>query len=210
MTTSTPPAVNPRSRSEARPRRRDAVENRERLLAAAATAIFRHGHHVPMTVIAADAGVGVGTLYRHYTNREDLVADLQLRAYRMIIAALDEVTAQGRTGLRSLELFLLRTLAHRSQLILPLHGAPVLNTADAADLRRQLRTRINRLLELGAADGTIRQEVEAFDVVAFGSLIAQGLPGTPWEPTARRQLAIFLRGVAATTTAGDVARRDEG
>ena len=46
--------------------RRDALANQERVLAAAVTAVLREGRQVPMATIAADAGVGVGTLYRRY------------------------------------------------------------------------------------------------------------------------------------------------
>ncbi len=49
-----------------RPLRRDALANQERLLAAATAVFLREGHHVPMATIAAEAGVGVGTLYRRY------------------------------------------------------------------------------------------------------------------------------------------------
>ena len=64
--------------------RSDALANQERVLAAAVTAVLREGRHVPMGTIAADAGVGIGTLYRHFPNREALVA----AAYRNEVDAL--------------------------------------------------------------------------------------------------------------------------
>ena len=56
--------------SEKRRVRSDAQANRERVLAAAVTAVLREGRQVPMGTIAADAGVGIGTLYRRYPNRK--------------------------------------------------------------------------------------------------------------------------------------------
>jgi len=59
--------------SEKRRVRSDAQANRERVLAAAVTAVLREGRQVPMGTIAAAAGVGIGTLYRHFPTREALV-----------------------------------------------------------------------------------------------------------------------------------------
>jgi AcrR family transcriptional regulator len=53
--------------------RSDALANQERVLAAAVTAVLREGQQVPMAIIAAEAGVGIGTLYRRYPNREALL-----------------------------------------------------------------------------------------------------------------------------------------
>ena len=52
--------------------RSDAAANRERILAAATIAVRRDGERVPMATIADEAGVGVGTLYRHYPTRSAL------------------------------------------------------------------------------------------------------------------------------------------
>lgn len=61
--------------------RRDAEANRERLLAAAVTAMLREGRNVPLATFAAEAGVGVGTLYRKYPDRAGLMRALEHRAY---------------------------------------------------------------------------------------------------------------------------------
>jgi len=52
--------------------RSDALRNQQELMRAATAAVHREGLHVPMATIAADAGVGVGTLYRHFPTRDDL------------------------------------------------------------------------------------------------------------------------------------------
>jgi AcrR family transcriptional regulator len=59
-------------------RRRDAELNRERVLASAVSAMLREGRNVPLAAIAAEAGVGVGTLYRSYADREALLHALAI------------------------------------------------------------------------------------------------------------------------------------
>ena len=59
-----------------REQRTDAARNHEALVRAATAAVHREGPHVPMATIAADAGVGIGTLYRHFPTREDLLNSL--------------------------------------------------------------------------------------------------------------------------------------
>ena len=61
------------SATEARPLRADAQRNRERLLDAAVRAFAQEGPDVTLDAIAKDAGVGIGTLYRHFPTREALV-----------------------------------------------------------------------------------------------------------------------------------------
>src|SRR5207245_8803938 len=79
----------------ARPLRADAQRNRDRLLAAATEAFAEQGEDIALETVAARAGVGIGTLYRHFPNRDALV----VAAYRhevdaLCAAAKDLVAAQ--------------------------------------------------------------------------------------------------------------------
>ncbi|HVE29341.1 MAG TPA: helix-turn-helix domain-containing protein, partial [Mycobacteriales bacterium] len=58
---------------QTRPLRADAQRNRDRLLAVAVRAFSQDGPDVPLDAIAREAGVGIGTLYRHFPTREALV-----------------------------------------------------------------------------------------------------------------------------------------
>ena len=69
----------------ARPLRSDAAANRERILAAATIAVRREGERVPMATIAEEAGVGIGTLYRHYPTRSALLVALTLRSFDLVL-----------------------------------------------------------------------------------------------------------------------------
>lgn len=110
-------------RARRRPRR-DAELNRERVLAAAVSAMLREGRNVPLATIASEAGVGVGTLYRSYADREALLHALEHRAYGLLDRILDEVDSRDLSGLEAVGEFLSRSLAVGDQLVLPLHGAP--------------------------------------------------------------------------------------
>ena len=73
-----------------RPRRADAQRNRERLLGVAVQAFSHDGADAPLEAIAREAGVGIGTLYRHFPTREALVE----AAYRNELARLRDSTGE--------------------------------------------------------------------------------------------------------------------
>jgi AcrR family transcriptional regulator len=183
--------------------RRDAELNRERVLDAAASLMLREGRHVPLADIAAEAGVGVGTLYRSYADREALLHALEYRAYGLLNHILDEIERRDLPGLDAIREYLERTLDVGRQLILPLHGAPPLVSAQAVQARREINRRLEGFIERGQADGSIRAPVNATDVIVFSALTTQPLPhGPSWPLIAGRQLAIFVNGLAGSGPAG--------
>ncbi|GAA4241463.1 TetR/AcrR family transcriptional regulator [Actinomadura meridiana] len=178
--------------------RRDAEANRERLLAAAVTVMLREGRDVPLATIAAEAGVGIGTLYRRYADRQALMHDLEHRAYDLLVGILAEIDGTGGTGLDSVGEYLARCFAVGDQLVLPLHGAPPLMTPEAVRARATIDRRLNDHLDRGRADGSIRADVNATDVIAFAALITQPLSyGPDWPRMVRRQIALFLNSLAS-------------
>jgi len=183
--------------------RRDAELNRERILDAAVSVMLREGRHVPLAVIAAEAGVGVGTLYRGYADREALLHALEYRAYGRLNQILDDVARRDIPGLDAVREFLAATVAIGDQLILPLHGAPPLVSDQAVHARQEINRRLDRFIERGHEDGSIRAAVTATDVIVFSALITQPLPhGPAWPLIAGRQLAIFVNGLAGSGPAG--------
>jgi len=176
--------------------RRDAEANRERLLAAAVSAMIREGRHVPLATIAAQAGVGVGTLYRKYADRDALLQALEYRAYGLLNQVLDDIERQDLSGLDAVTRFLARSLEIGDDLVLPLHGAPPLITAEAVAARQAINYRLDHFIERGHADGSIRAPVNATDIIVFSALMTQPLAhGPDWPHLARRQLAIYLAGL---------------
>jgi AcrR family transcriptional regulator len=176
--------------------RRDAAVNRDRVLAAAASAIRREGAGVPLAKIAADAGVGVATLYRRYPSRQALLAALTHRSFQMVLDAAQRAVDSESTALSSLRQFIDQTIEHGADLVLPLHGGPIPLDEETIVLRTQVHDALEAVLRRGRHDGSIRPDVTAFDVIIFGALLAQPLPNVRnWKLTARRQADIYLDGL---------------
>jgi AcrR family transcriptional regulator len=177
--------------------RRDAVDNRERVLAAAAAAVRREGTAVPMATVAANAGVGVGTVYRHFPSREALLGALTHRSFQMVLDAATKAAETDQPAIAAVRAFLHQTIEHGPDLVLPLHGGPLVVDEDTVKVRAQAHRRLDALLSRGEHDGTIRPDVRTADLVIFGALLAQQLPYVPdWTRTARRLVDIYVAGLA--------------
>jgi AcrR family transcriptional regulator len=177
--------------------RSDAAINAERVLAAAVRAGLAEGRNVPLAQIAADAGVGVGTLYRRYPNRAALMEALGVRAYRILIAEATDALTHGESGLDSVNRYLSQTFVHRDELVLPLHGAPRTEGTESARLRDQLKGLIAAIVTRGHEDGTLRPDVTGLTIVRFGAMLAQPMTSVRgWSESAAEQWAVFLRGIA--------------
>lgn len=186
-----PPARAPRS---------DALANREKLLAAAAAAIKARGMGVPMAEIAEQAGVGNGTLYRHFPTRERLLNALVQRSLDEILRRARAAAADDRPAIESIAGFFEQTIVHREELlILPLHGGPLLPDAHTDALRHEIRQALELVLARGRRDGSVRSDVTATDLIVTGAQLAQPLRNVPnWDGIARRQAELVLRGLAGT------------
>jgi AcrR family transcriptional regulator len=184
-----------------RPLRSDAAANRERLLDAAAVAIRRDGERVPLATIADDAGVGIGTLYRHYPSRPALLAALVLRSFRLVLDHARVAAESDESAPVALTHFFEQTIAARDDLILPLHGGPVIRGERITALQTEIRQLLGRVLARGRREGTIRRGVTANDIIITGAMLAQPLPhADDWDQLARRQARIYVAGLA---TPGD-------
>ena len=180
--------------------RTDAAANRERILSAATIAVRRDGERVPMATIADEAGVGIGTLYRHYPTRPALLAALTLRSFELVLEHARAAALSDEPAPAALEQFFERTIAARNDLILPLHGGPVSHDGKIVALRTEIRNLLEQVLARGRRDRTIRPDATPIDVIITGAMLAQPLPhAANWEQLARRQAAIYVAGLAKTT-----------
>lgn len=177
--------------------RRDAAENRERVLAAAVALFARQGRDVSMATIADEAGVGVGTLYRRYPTRELLLEALTERSFELVLAAICRAHQEEVPGISRVEMFYDATIAHRQELVLPLHGGPQNLSEIALATRRRIWDIAEAILEQGRHDYTIRNDATAADVIGFGALLAHTLSDDPtWVAVLHRQKQIYLAGLA--------------
>ena len=144
--------------------RSDARRNRERLVASARELFAAHGVDVPVEDITHDAGLGMGTLYRHFPTKEELVDAVLEEAFAEIVAAAEEAAAAddawaGFTGFleRALELH----AANRGlKNALATRGHGVRREA----MRARIRPLVRRMIERAQEQGTLRRDFVAEDV----------------------------------------------
>jgi AcrR family transcriptional regulator len=180
--------------------RRDAIDNRNRVLAAAAVAVRRDGTAVPMATIAADAGVGVGTVYRHYPSRDALLGALTHRSFQIVLETAKKAATLDKPAIDRIRFFLEQTIEHGPDLVLPMHGGPTPTDQATLAVRDEAHRTLGSILERGQHDGTIRTDITKADIVTFGALLAQSLPHvTDWKHTAHRQADIYLTGLLTRT-----------
>jgi AcrR family transcriptional regulator len=190
------------TKRSAREQRSDAALNRDALVRAATTAVHREGVRVRMSTIAEDAGVGIGTLYRHFTTREDLLNHLTHRSFEMVLANAKSAESVASTGTEALRRFIEAGMALRDQLVLPLHGGPPVTERATLALRDEIHQAILRLIDRGRLDGTIKAAVSPGDIVALGALLAQPRSHGPgWDATCMRILSTYLNGLGSTGAA---------
>jgi AcrR family transcriptional regulator len=149
-----------------------------------------------MATIAADAGVGIGTLYRHFPARGDLLNFLAHRSFEQVLSNVQAAERDGVTASDALRRFIEAAIDQRNELVLPLHGGPPVTVPETLAVRDQVHQAVRRIIERGRADGTIGQDVTPRDVVVFGAMLAQPRPSDPkWDATCRRLLATYLHGL---------------
>lgn len=176
--------------------RSDAARNREQLLRAATVAFHRDGLTVAMASIAAEAGVGAGTLYRHFADRDALLAELTHRSFEQVLANAQAAERAEGTPIERLRHFVRAAMKARKELVLPLHGGPELSSSATRRLRTEVHRTIQRILDLGIEDGSIRADARALDVVVFGAMLSQPTQATPeWNAVCNRLLDNFLAGL---------------
>lgn len=153
--------------------RADARRNREKLLAAAATAFAQEGTAASLEAIAKRAGVGIGTLYRHFPTREALIEAAYANELDRLCASAPELLASHPPDVALAEWmdgFVSYAAAKRGmRSALQAVGASESHVFTGA--RGKLLEAIARLLAAGVDAGTLRSDVDAEDVLrAMGSV----------------------------------------
>lgn len=159
---------------EPRRRRADAVRNTEAVLQAAKSAFAELGVDAPMREISARAGVGVGTIYRHYPQRSDLIIAVFRRELEATAAEADRLAAElpPAEALRRWADSLARFVGTKRGLAAALHSGDPAYAPLPEQFIGVLGPKVQRILDAGAADGTIRPGVPAKDVIYALSRLA--------------------------------------
>ncbi|MCZ7436231.1 TetR family transcriptional regulator [Micromonospora sp. WMMC241] len=173
-----------------RPLRVDAQRNRQRLVDAAVQAFSQAGAEVTLDRVAREAGVGIGTLYRHFPTREALVEAAYRNELAKLCDAVPELlaTRPAQTAVRDwMDRFVdylatKRGMADALRLVIASGANPYAHSRD------RLLAALNDLLAAGVAAGTVRSDVAAADVLAGLS----GVALVAGEPEQRDQAGRLL------------------
>ena len=182
--------------SDRRKPRADAQRNRERILEIAKQAFTRSGADTSLDDIAKQAGVGPGTLYRHFPTREDLLKAVYRNELENLAKA-EERLAETMSPVEALRAWLLLFVdaVAAKQII-----APALNTliGDHKKVFEASYTRmqeaIRRLVTRAVKSGDIRKDLDPMDLLRALVGVAN-VPSSPdWQPSARRLVDILING----------------
>jgi AcrR family transcriptional regulator len=183
-----------------KPMRSDARRNRERLLEAARAAFAADGLSVPLDELARRAGVGPGTLYRHFPAKEDLFeAVLRDRLQRLAdeAAGLRDAPDPGAALLGFVDR-LIAEAALKRDLVDALASAGTELSAGLAETGAQIRGGIGHLLARAQASGEIRDDIGVEDLMTIIATMMFALRrGGVQASDPRRAVAVLRDGLLA-------------
>lgn len=186
----------PRKPPARRQSRTDAQRNRERILQVAKDAFTRQGAGASLDDIAKQAGVGPGTLYRHFPTRDALIESVYHAEVAKLAAAAQEVSAKlpPLEALRAWMLLFVDYVAAK-QIIAPALDSVVGGASRLYESsREQVSGAISLLVNRAKASGELRKDVEAFDLLRALIGVAHVGTGADWQQSARRLVDILIEG----------------
>ena len=176
--------------------RADARRNRDRLLDAAVAVILEVGPEPALDAIARRAGVGIGTLYRHFPDRRGLLHAVAEHVLDRAVDAAETALASEGDPVRTY----VRAAVERGVGVLNLLH-PVLGEADWSDQRTRIAALLEQIVERGRLGGHLRDDVRVVDLVAavirFSRPLAIGLEPQDDRALTHRHLEIHLDGLCA-------------
>ncbi|MDA0563313.1 TetR/AcrR family transcriptional regulator [Streptomonospora sp. S1-112] len=184
----------------ARSQRADARRNKEALLDAAAAVFVASGVEAPVRDIAAKAGVGVGTIYRHFPTRADLIVAVYRHQVESCAEAGPALLASSPTPhaalARWIDLFV--------DFLVTKHGLAAVLQSDSAGFETlhayfldRLVPVCTRLLDAAAAAGEIRSDVAALELMRGVGNLCIGADKDP-DYDARRLAGLLITGLRRT------------
>ncbi len=174
----------------------DAQQNRERILEVAKEAFTRSGANASLDEIAKEAGVGPGTLYRHFPTRDALIEAVYRTELEKLAAAEKKFSAAMSPveALRAWMLLFVDYIATK-HIIAPALNAYVGGPSKLYESSRaQIQGAIDALVKRAIKAGDIRRDLEPFDLLR--ALIGvSNVASTPdWQQSAKRLVDILITG----------------
>jgi AcrR family transcriptional regulator len=177
--------------------RADGARNRQLLIDAAKVGFAESGLNVSLEDIARRAGVGIGTLYRHFPSREAVVEAVYRRELEQLVDAapqLLEASPPGEALHRWMHLFIDYIATKR--LIAPSLAAvagraPALHTSPVELIKGALTTLVKRAV----ASGEVRKDIDPSDLLRAMVGVSYGNPDAGWQASARRLIDLLMDGL---------------
>jgi AcrR family transcriptional regulator len=185
-----------RFKTAGRKPRADAQRNRERVLEVAKQAFTRSGANASLDDIASEAGVGPGTLYRHFPTREELLQAVY-RSEMEKLAAAERKFAQSMPPIEALRAWLLLFVdaIETKQIIAPvlttLVGDPKKVFAASHD---QIHEALSALVKRAIKSGDVRKDLDPMDLLRALVGVAHVATSPDWQQSARRLVDILIVG----------------
>jgi AcrR family transcriptional regulator len=177
--------------------RADAQRNRDKLMKVAALAFAEHGIDTSLEQIAERAGVGIGTLYRHFPTREHLVEVVYAREVEALCQAADDLAKKHAPDV-ALALWMQRFvdyIAAKRGMAASLKLLLASNSKFFAEASGKIPAALQRLIDAAKANGSIRADIDSSDLMNALSGI-YGAPQTPdWRERSKRMVALLMDGL---------------
>ncbi len=179
--------------------RADARRNRERILSSGRELFAREGPEAQMDEIAAHAGVGIGTVYRHFPTKEALLTEMVRVRFQEFaaIATLAEATVDPRDALETVMRRSAEAVEGDIGFQLAMMGSDQLEWEGIEEQKAVLAAVLTRIIRRAVSAGVVRDDFtfEDFGMVMCG--ITSTMYYKPGSADWRRHLAIILHGVSA-------------
>jgi AcrR family transcriptional regulator len=177
--------------------RADSARNRQLLIDAAKAGFSEVGLDVSLEEIARRAGVGIGTLYRHFPTREAVVEAVYRREVEHLAEAVPQLLQASPAGEalhKWMHLFIDYIATKR--IIAPSLAAATARTPALYTTSLELITgAISTLVKRAIASGDVRKDIDPSDLLRAMVGVSYGNPDVGWEASARRLIDILMDGL---------------
>ncbi|HEU4946588.1 MAG TPA: helix-turn-helix domain-containing protein [Kribbella sp.] len=183
--------------------RADARRNRDQLVAAALKLFLDEGIDVPLEEVARVAGVGIGTLYRRFPDRDALIRATAYEALRQLAELAEAAWREEPDAWHALARFLrscaeLRLGALQAAVEPRLHAA-IRTAPELRDVRQVVVDLVAKMTMAAQEEGALRRDVGPADVGLLMSLQVYAPPDLPRDQAMSRVVDIMLAGLRAET-----------
>jgi AcrR family transcriptional regulator len=190
------------SAASGRAQRSDALRNRERLLVSARDVFIESGPSVSLELVARRAGVGIGTLYRHFPDRWALMRAVVDHALAQTKAAAERASADAEDAFSALVGYLHAVIDLRVGALIPAlldEVRPAEQDDAAADGRADPADAVQRIIDAAHTEGSLDRDVTFGDIGIMLVRLSRPLPGRMPEELqhrlAHRHVGLLIEGL---------------